>query len=185
MKAITTPDRGILIGVPRFWTLKDGSHDNSFNTRSDAIHFAEGWKTVIEPAVNPETQRLGAIFERTNDFTYPVIQKSQAEIDQYQEDQLNSDTSAQKRQKEVADGLQMFERFLVFIQRRFDQGWLTGAQAISCFNLLYMPLLPLKDGMFRIAQSNLNAIANPANAKVLEVLNLAKTQVNNYITNNP
>jgi hypothetical protein len=44
---------------------------------------AEGFFDLIEPEINPVTQRLGAIYfnEEDNVFTYQVIEKTQPEID--------------------------------------------------------------------------------------------------------
>lgn len=180
MKAIKEKDR-IRIGIPRNY-----NGIINYNTLSNERFEIDGWRDIVEPNYNTETQKKVELYfdDKNNFFTYRIIDKTQEEINQYKEDLLNSDLSANIRQLQISDGSEIFEKFLVYIQRRFDKKTLTGQQTMQCFNLLYTPLLPLKDGMFRIAQSNLNSIPNPVNSSVLEVFNLAKKQVSDYINNN-
>ncbi len=55
----------------------------NFPKASTEVLENEGFFDLIEPAIDPTTQRLGALFfdETNNIFTYPVIEKTQAEID--------------------------------------------------------------------------------------------------------
>lgn len=52
-----------------------------YNLLPPETHYADGWRDVIEPTIS-DTQKTGEIFfDSENDyFTYPVIEKSYAEI---------------------------------------------------------------------------------------------------------
>lgn len=151
-------------------------------------HYADKWRdyvaAVYDSATHKTTGRL-TYDEGTDIVTDEVIVLTVEEIAQRTQAAIDSDASAQRRQRETSDGAALFEKFLVYIQREYDQGRLTGNQAITTFNLLYLPLLPMKDGMFRIVQANLNTLTPPASQPVLAILNLVKQRVADYITANP
>lgn len=81
MKAIQINNQ-IRIGMPKFWTLKDGSQDFAFDKRSDQVHFDEGFRPYIQPEFNTETERIGEVYhdEENDIFTHPIIAKSEEEI---------------------------------------------------------------------------------------------------------
>jgi len=171
---------------PTVWTDEKGITIHGYQNRTD-LHYGHGWREYVAPVIDPVTYKQGGLyFDQPNDVvTNYVLEKTQEEKDQYQQALLDADESAQKRQRESTDGRTMFEQFLIYIQRRFDKGEITGNQALSAMTMLYTPLLPLKDGMFKFAQANLNAITPPANQILLDMLNLAKQKVANYIAENP
>jgi len=150
-------------------------------------HYKDGWRDYVALEYDPATHKLGGlIYDAEKDVvTNQVIAFTPEELAQREQAAIDSDASAQKRQRESADGRTMFEQFLIYIQRRFDKGEITGNQALSAMTMLYTPLLPLKDGMFKFAQANLNAVTPPANQILLDMLNLAKQKVTNYIAENP
>ena len=82
VKAISINDR-IILGVPKFWVRPDGSQDFGYSTRPDAIHYADGWKDVVEPVLQAFQDkgqiRYSAV---TDNFTYEVIPWSDERIKQ-------------------------------------------------------------------------------------------------------
>src|SRR5690606_1788499 len=63
----------------------------NFPLASEELLKKEGFFDVVQPTYNTETQRLGEIyFDEVNEvFTYPVIDKTQEELDQEKEAELN------------------------------------------------------------------------------------------------
>lgn len=63
-------------------------------------HYADGWRDVVEPEIDPETEKLGDIyFDADRDVvTYTVLQKSQEEIQQwlYEAAKIRSEISFKK-----------------------------------------------------------------------------------------
>jgi hypothetical protein len=90
MKAIQINGR-IILGVPKFWVRPDGSQDFGYNTRPDAIHYADGWKDVVEPVLQA-FQDKGQIrySELTDNFTYEVIPWTEERIKQQAIDQAEA-----------------------------------------------------------------------------------------------
>jgi hypothetical protein len=163
--------------IPKSWDARPFMMNYDKNL---AIHFEDGWRDVVVPVLT-DTQKQGSLAILNDSVTYEIIDLTPQEIADRDQQREDLDQSADLFNTAKSDGNQMFDRFLVSIQRQFDKGNLTGGQALQCYNMLYLPLLPLKDGMFRIAQSSLNDIVPPTNAKVLAVLDIAKQKVNAYV----
>ena len=76
----------ILIGVPRRYKRPNGIDDHAYNTRSDEIHFSDGWKLYIVPIegvdYDPALEKLGKLIERGLDFTFEIVPLSDEEIKQ-------------------------------------------------------------------------------------------------------
>ncbi len=143
----------------------------------------DGWRQVVIPEFNPDTQRLGALlYDKTNDVvTREVIDKSQEEIDQETQSRLDADSSSQKFEDDRQKGMEFFDRFLKFMQREVDNGRLTQTQADNADDILFDALLPCSYGKFKISQKRLNAIQEPSNAKLKALLDKAKQQVSDLI----
>jgi hypothetical protein len=164
--------------IPKYWDARPFTAN--YNKLHESELIADGWRDIVEPVLT-DTQKRGSLVVLNDSVTYEIIDLTPQEIADREQAQEDSDQSADLFNTAKSDGNQMFDRFLVSIQRQFDNGNLTGGQALQCYNMLYLPLLPLKDGMFRIAQSSLNDIVPPTNAKVLAVLDMAKQKVNAYV----
>jgi hypothetical protein len=80
MKTIKINDQ-IIRGIPKFWIRPNGKHDHAYNTRSDEVHFEDGWRVEVRPQIT-ENQRLGQLFfdEENDIWTYPVIDLTEEEI---------------------------------------------------------------------------------------------------------
>ena len=73
VKAININNR-IILGVPKFWVRPDGSQDFGYNTRTDATHYADGWKDVVEPVILTNQRRGQLFFDTQSDvFRYEVV----------------------------------------------------------------------------------------------------------------
>lgn len=149
-------------------------------------HYLDGWRDLVEPTVGQNQKRGNTVyFDEQNDrYTYNVVNLTPEEIEQRNQQALDSDAAATKLANDIANGQVMYQRFFAYLQRQFNSGNLTAAQAKNSAMLLWNPLLPINYGQFLVAQLNLNALVPPVNAKELAILNLAKQQINDYLTNN-
>lgn len=77
-------DSIVKTGFPRkFYVTEPVS--GGYQTRTD-LHESDGWKDIIIPSYNSQTQKLGTtVIEVDDTFTYEVIDLSQEEIDALQE----------------------------------------------------------------------------------------------------
>lgn len=155
-----------------------------YASADDAIHYEDGFRDIVQPTFNTQTHYRTSklIYDQQNDLvTFEVKAYTQEQLDQRAEDALHSDESATSLQNDVANGQLMFQRFLEYLKRKFDKGEISGLEVKNSAQLLYLPLLPLKDGQFLLAKINLNGLVPPVNAKELAILNLAKQQVDDYL----
>lgn len=166
--------------IPKRWKPQTANYPAS----PAEVLRADGWRDLAEPeGLDLEAQKKGPpIYDKDTDFaTYAVIALSPSEIAQRQQDALDADASAQKISQAIADGSIMFQRFLTYIQRLLDEGTISPAQARNSAQLLYLPLLPLKDGQFQLAKANVDGLPLPTNQKELAILNKVKEQLNTYL----
>lgn len=187
MKAlITTSPPTIFNQLPRVWTdIATGEKIQNFHLASEQVHYDNGFRDVVQPSFNTETHKRDntPIYDDVNDWvTYGTIALTQSEIDSREQQALDSDQSATDLQTDISNGQIMYQRFFTHLKRKFDDGTLTGNQAKNSAMLLWMPLLPINYGQFLVAKMNLNGLTEPADAKELEVLNLAKEHINDYLS---
>ena len=125
------------------------------------------------------------MFDVGNDyFTYPIVDFTQDEIDDYDQDQLDSDSSAIKIEIHKIDGVKWNKRIWDRIMREYDLGNLTQAQFDGISETLFDALLPLELGLWKVAKVRVDAITPPTNATLLAVLNKIKEIIDNYIAEN-
>ena len=92
-----------------------------YRNRTD-LHAVDGWKDVVQPTVDPDTQvRGGIILDEVNDvFTYEVIDCTQEEIDAKAEEKLQNEEREQiQKHRERADNL--LERTRTKMWRRVNK----------------------------------------------------------------
>ena len=80
MKA-KTENGNLLVGIPKKYKRPNGDIDHSYHLKTDKIHFEDGWKMIVTPILKPN-ELLGELYERENDFTYKILQRSLEEIKQ-------------------------------------------------------------------------------------------------------
>lgn len=165
--------------IPKYWPLRP--YTQLYNTLPESELIIDGWRDIINPQYNTETQKIGSLILVNDSVTYEVINLTQEEIEQRQQSQLDSDSSATALSEAISDGTIMFQRMFAYLQRQFDNGNITATEAKNSAQRLFTPLLPINYGQFQLAKINLNALTPPANQKELAILNLAKQQINEYI----
>ena len=162
-------------------TYNLGQRTDMYNTLDNAIHEADGFFDVVLPVsgvdYDPATQKLGALEFDVDHFTRPIIALTQAEIDDYVQQQEDSDEAANFFNQRKADGQVYLDRFNAYLYRRVVNGTATKAQAISALNFFYEALHPLTMGYFELAQTRVAALAT-GNADLIAL----KTKINNEIT---
>lgn len=166
--------------IPSFW--KPGQHIRLYDTASPEIHYADGWRDLVEPPIT-ENQRRGAIiYDVQNELgTYEVIELTPEEIAIREQQKIDSDVSAQLIQQRESDGQELFRKFFIHIRRLLDKDQITPNQAKNSVSLLFDALLPITFGQFEFAQIRLNALAVPANAKEKMLLDEAKEKIAEYL----
>ena len=65
--------------IPKRYIIGNDTLD-AYDTRTQR-HLSDGWKDVIQPIYDNDTQKLGEFIENEDNFTYEVIDLTQAEID--------------------------------------------------------------------------------------------------------
>lgn len=120
---------------------------------------------------------------------YTVTPLTQQEQDTYIQNQEDIDNSSLEFQQYKNDGVQTFDRFYALIIRRKNLptghvNKITAAQAKNISEGFYNPLEPLYKGLWQLVKLNLENETPPTNAKLLDIFNLIKNKVDNYVNNN-
>lgn len=165
--------------IPRYWSARPDTQ--LYNTLPESELTIDGWRDIIIPEHNSETQKLGELIVVNDSVTHVVVDLTAQEKADRQQAELDSDSSATALQQAISDGKVMYQRMFAYLQRQYDNGQLTAIQAKNCAVMLWIPLLPINYGQFIIAQINLNNVVPPVNAKELAILNMAKQQISEYL----
>lgn len=189
----------IFNSIPRTFyslTYNAGQRTDGYNTLGDIeldpdgnpgvltnIHETDGFYDVVTPVIDEATQKLGALFFNTTDFTYPVVALTQPEIDARVEaiaDSVAEDTENSK----VSDGQEEAKFVFKNLRKLLNDGTLTQGQFDTAEDLLFDALIPLNWGRWGIAKTRLDAITDPVNQTLLDILNDIRTRIDNYILSN-
>lgn len=163
---------------------KDWKNILNFANLTEAEWNAEGFYRVVEPTINPATQKKGAGYLNGNVYTFAVEPKTQAEIDAYNEAQLNADVSQQAIDQRRADGMQGFDRIKAIIERKYRKGEITATQAKNADAYFHPLIKDLNFGSWIIVKGLLNAEAPNVPAGYQSLFDTIKAKVDNYVTNN-
>ena len=151
---------------------------------------------VVQPSYDPFTERLVRVEEITVEphpiytnfdqykIYWNVVALTQAEQDAYQQQVDDADASANKLQTYKSDGQVGFDRAYALIQRKFDNGLITGSQAQNIATSLYPVIEPLYKGLWQLAKVNIDAQTPPVNAELLDIFNKVKDNITNYVNDN-
>ncbi len=170
----------IYSSIPKKW-----EDDIAFSMRDKQYLNDKGFFEVVE--VTPSaTHKLGAIyFDAVNKvFTYPLINKTQAELDQEAEQALNSDVSQQAIDQRRADGMQGFDRIKAIIERKYRNGEITATQAKNADAYFHALIKDLNFGSWIIVKGLLATEAPNVPAGYQALFDTIKGKVDNYVTNN-
>lgn len=163
-----------------------GQRTDGYHTLNVSIHIGEGFADIITPSYDVSIERLGAIFyDAPNEvFTFPIIDLTQQEQDDYQQQIDDNDSSSQTNLNHKNKGVEAFDRIYAVIQRKFDRGDLTSSQAKGLMENLYDSLEPLYKGQWRLAKLRMNNETPPNNATLLNIFNTIKSIIDNYVAEN-
>jgi hypothetical protein len=180
MKAIEINNKIVVYRIlPKVW-----NDTTNFRSSTNQELYDLGFRNVVIPNIT-QYQRIGVIFlDEINDvYTYTVIEFSQQEIDDFDDNLLSNDNSSVTEDVHVEKGKIMYRRLKSKIRRAKDLGVITPNQ----FNLIYKPLRKalvwLNSGDWDIAKDNLDSLQEPTNQKLLDILNAIKNKINTYIVN--
>jgi len=169
--------------LPKRWEGVTGNYEN-FKKASNEIHIAEGFLDLIRPN-KTEYQRYGEILDKDTYFEYDVIDFTQEEIEEYDQNQLDQDESANKYTKRVQDGKKQYKRFVDLVIREKDNNPdYKGSDALTTILLFNDALQYLKDGLQEVSRSLVKDL-EPTEDFDIELKDKIKDKLNNYIDNNP
>jgi hypothetical protein len=163
---------------------KDWKNILNFHKKSEEEWNAEGFYKVVEPSINPATEKKGAGYLDGNVYTFSVEPKTQEEIDAYNEAQLNSDVSQQAIDQRRADGIQGFDRIKAIIERKYRTGEITANQAKNADAYFHPLIKDLNFGSWIIVKGLLDAEAPNVPTGYHSLFNTIKNKVDTYIQNN-
>ena len=148
------------------------------------------------PTFEPFTEKLVRVEEITIEahpiyteldqykIYWNIVALTQDEQDAYLQQVEDNDASAKAVLNYKADGVVGFDRAYALIQRKFDNGVITGNQAKALAEGLYDALEPLYKGQWRLTKIRYNALTPPINADLLDIFTTIQTAINNYINDN-
>jgi len=174
-------------GTVRVYATLPKTYENIINFQKAEIETinSKGFYEVVEPILI-QYQRAEPLLVTdfaNNKFTQRVYNFTQAEIDAHNEQKLDSDSSASKLSNHKSDGQLALKRIWDKIVRMNDNGQLTSNQFNTISNLLFDAVLPLEFGLWKVAQSKVNAL--PTASGILETIRVTvKEIIDNYITEN-
>lgn len=164
------------------------------NQRTDGYHTLggeyptlfkdDGFYDVIIPSIDETSEKLGDIYFDIDKFTYNVVNKTQEEIDNYQQEIEDNDNASVFNNNRKADGVILFDRIMSEIERRFLNNDISGQQAKTLESSLYPLIEPLYKGLWRLTKTNLDNTTPPTNATFLIVFNWIKNKVDAYVIDN-
>lgn len=154
---------------------------NSVNNTD--MQYADGWRDVVFPDIDARTEKRGAIyFDSENDvFTYQIVAKTQAEIDAYDQAQLDADEHATKVNQRREDGDLYYYRVMTIIERAWRNGQVSNAIASAANSYFDDALEPILRGNWQAANVKLAVPPVTSNTPYLNVYNTVKTYVTDYV----
>lgn len=161
---------------------KNYQRTDGYQHLHDSIHFNDGFKNVVTPSYDIATEKLGAIVDQDSIFTYPVLPKTQQEIDDHAQAILDVDAASQFFSKRKADGEIYLDRFDAYVYRQVVNGQITKAQAVAGLNFFHDALKPLERGYFELSNTRVNALAT-ANPDLLALKTKILNELAAYLSN--
>jgi hypothetical protein len=163
---------------------KDWKNILNFHKKSEKEWNAEGFYKVVEPTIDPATQKKGAGYLDGNVYTYAVEPKTQEEQDAYNEAQLNSDVSQQAIDQRRADGQLGYDRIMAIIERKYRTGEITANQAKNALDYFDPLVEALNRGQWILVQIKLNDQNLVVSSGYRSLYDTVKAKVDTYIQNN-
>ncbi len=191
--------KSVLITISTQAIIKFDNYPNKNIVPIPSLEADLKWLIVNElnkPSFDPFTEKLTRLEEITTDIhpiyvllhqyriSFPIVALTAQEQVDFLTTFEDNDSSSNTIQNNKQNGIQAFDRAYALIQRRFDNGVITGNQAKGLAQGLYPELEPLYKGMWRLVKINLDAVTPPGNADLLAIFNKIKTGVDDYVTNN-
>lgn len=186
-----------IIGVPRQWVRPETPDFTTFayDELIDAEHYSDGWKDIVSPTFNSQTQRL--ITNEVNKildngtiigYEYKLYTYTTSEISTNEQNATDNDDSATKVLNRRDDGEIYYKRIMDRIERALRDSQL-GVAAIKYSNRYFdVALSPLTRGNWASAQTALSTapVLTPYTAqektRITSLYNEVKEAVNTYVT---
>lgn len=152
-----------------------------YQFRTD-LHEVDGWKPFENPTFDQRTQYLGDYVEEPTRFTKEVLNKTQEQIDAYDQAQLDADEHASKIEERREDGYTYYYRIMSLVERAWRNGQITTVVANAANTYFDDALSPLLRGNWQSSNTKLAVPPSTSNQAFLNTYNNVKTYVENYVT---
>jgi hypothetical protein len=161
-----------------------------YNYADFSVHYADGFREIIEPLYNPEIEYKGTelilVVETPYDyFTYGVIPYTPEEIAQMNADKIDALDEQYVLSLEEA-GLQLVRRHRKRLRRRVEENTTSFEDAKQVRKILRGIWAELKEGDFDWALEDAQAINQTTlNNGIKREINWLITRISDLITSNP
>lgn len=167
---------------------------DGYNKLDESIHEQDGFLDYYEPVsgvdYDESIEKLGDKYkdEGNNIYTREILDKTQQEQDNYVLQQENNVAQTEINTK-ASDGDAEARYIFRMLTKLRNKGTLTPAQFLSARHLMFYSLIPLKEGLWDVAEIELNEVLNSLNtespnyAKFLNIMNNIISRITYYITN--
>jgi hypothetical protein len=162
--------------LPKVW-----NNTINFRNANETQLYNLGFRDVVQPTLSIY-QRRGVIYlDSINDvYTYTIIDFTQEEIDNYDQSQLDSDTSAQFFQNRKYEGQLIIDRFSAYIYRKHVIDGVPISQIVFALEFFYEAIQPLKDGYFELSIKRLTALES-TNQQIIDMKALIISEINKHL----
>jgi hypothetical protein len=143
---------------------------------------------VISPAIT-KYERFGILLPKhfnaaIKKWTMPIVSFTQEEMDRVDEAELDSDETALEDEQREADGILLFNRIRRRVRRMHKNDNLTDLQFRKIRKDLYPVMLGLKQGDWDFVQEDITAMPDFSNAKLLNIQNIVRGKIDDYVLEN-
>lgn len=177
MKAnINTTPLKLVKKIPKSFNLTDGYHK-----LSDAMHYEDGWRDVVIPAITEYQSLTDLYFDDVNDVvTYYIYDFTQEEKDKKDRDKEDNE-DVNENQIEKFDSDIFIEKYKKRLRRQGKGNGLNKNQSKTIRKDCKDVFLYLMFGWWDLAKDEINSIPDYSNKKLNDELTWLKNEVNSYI----
>lgn len=153
-----------------------------YRSRVD-LHEDDGWKEPVTPVEFDERiHSLTTLSEVNNSYVWSYENKTQEQIDAYDQAQLDADEHASKIEERRDDGYVYYYRIMSLIERAWRKGQIADAIANQANIYFDEALEPILRGNWQLSNTRLATPPATSNQAFLNVYNNVVAYVQNYVS---
>ena len=143
--------------IPKRYIRPNGRTIDRYDLRTD-LHNEDGWRDVITPSYNTETQILGGLIIFEDTITYQVIDLTQEEIDARDEDEAENE-AGEKMREHIEKGVKLHTKSYRKVWRKVVKNeQLTKSKGRKLFRWLKPTWRDLNNGDFKEASKSISDV---------------------------